>query len=127
MREYIEYLFHTSANLQTTLYKPGTVSPKRILLLVSGVRLMLCAATVTAQVAVLLPSVVVTVMVAVPVPWAVTAPSAAVATAASLVVHVTLLSVASAGESCCQWGNSKMIAPVARNVAIRAISQYISN
>ena len=58
------------------------------------------AATVTAQVAVKLPSVVVTVMVAVPTATAVTLPSAStVATVSSSEVQVTLLSVASSGRT----------------------------
>ena len=68
--------------------------------------LVLCAAadtpdiTVTAQVPVTpLPSLAVAVMVAVPAATAVTTPSATVATLASLVVHVTVLSVALAGRT----------------------------
>ena len=56
------------------------------------------AATVTAQVAVLPPSSVVTVMVAVPGATAVTTPSVTVAMLASLVLHVTFLLVALSGS-----------------------------
>ena len=58
------------------------------------------AVTVTTQVAVLLPSVVVTVIVAVPTAFAVTRPDAdTVATVELLVVHVTALFVALLGAT----------------------------
>jgi hypothetical protein len=55
--------------------------------------------TVTAQVAVLLPSCVVTVIVALPADTAVTTPFVTVATEEALLLHVTLLFVAFAGKT----------------------------
>ena len=65
--------------------------------------------TVTAQVAVLPPSLVVTVILAVPAATAVTLPSSTVATLESSDVHITALSAASAGATIAVRVNSSPI------------------
>jgi hypothetical protein len=79
---------------------PPAVKERLVLLrltLVTGTGAAVAAVTVTAQVAVLFPSAVVTVIVAVPADLAVTVPPDTVATSELLVVQLTFLFVASPG------------------------------